>query len=70
MELKLLYTPFTWSTPIQVGGAWKVHHVIHLTGDIPHVTSNHARKGGRQLRRPLLPAPYPRIPALLDPLAQ
>ena len=60
-KLDLLYTPFTWSTPLQVGRAWKVHHMIHLTGDIPHVTSDRARKGGRQLRRPILPAPPPRF---------
>ena len=58
-QLDLLYTPFTWSTPLHFDGACKVHHVIHLTGDIPHVTSDHARKGDRQLRQPLLPAPSP-----------
>ena len=26
-KLKLLYTPFTGSTPLQFGGAYKVHHV-------------------------------------------
>ena len=47
--------------PSKVGRAWKVHHMIHLTGDIPHVTSDRARKGGRELRRPILPAPPPRF---------
>ena len=35
--------------------------MIRLTGDIPHVTSDRTRKGGRQLRRPILPAPPPRF---------
>ena len=58
-KLDLLYTPFTWSTPLHFGGAWRVHHVIHLMRDIHHATSDHARRGGRHLLRPLLPAPSP-----------
>ena len=36
-KLNILYTLSTWSTPLGFGGAWKVHHLIYLTGDVRHI---------------------------------
>ena len=36
-KLNLLYSPFTWSTSLHFGGAWRVHHLIYLTGDVRRI---------------------------------
>ena len=46
-KLNLLYTPFTWSTSLHVGGAWKVHHLIYLTGDVRRIPDRQ-RSGDRR----------------------
>ena len=46
VKLDLLHTPFTWSTPLHFDGAWKVHHVIHLMGDVRSI-ANRLRSGDR-----------------------